>query len=383
LKASVVYGFGGNAGVGAAQAGFNIAAWQCEADGFGAWAVERNRHLLPGDFEIIKSLPSEWPAAEGVGLQIGTPPCAAFASVNFGARSSTHGVESAWNNCMRHFIDYATRSTGQDGQRGPEVIAMESVPNTYTKGRPVIDELIRRLREQSGQDYTVQHLRVTNAVIGSAQLRKRYWFTASRIGDLGFAPAQTEYVTVRDRIGDLEELDPAIPDHAAHRCGVKTCAICRDGLWDYMPPGRNTRFALKVYVEERGAPPEGFERAWERTQRGSFVGWPARLDPDKVSPTLTGYCLAETAHYSQRRHLTAREALRLMGMPNEWTLDAKPAQAQLVIGKAAPVESCYYVAEAAARRLAGTPNYADGSSIIGEDIGNGEREVLVNELTPQ
>jgi site-specific DNA-cytosine methylase len=282
---------------------------------------------------------------------------------------------------MRHFIDFAAQSRGTDGRLGPEVIAMESVPNTYTKGRSLIDELIARLRAQTCASYTVQHLKVTNAVIGSAQLRRRYWLTASRIGDLGFLPARTEYVTVKDRIGDLQRLDSLIPDHATHQCGVKTCAICRDGLWDYMPPGRNTRFALQAYVEEHGKPPTGFERAWERTQRGSFVGWPTRLNPDKVGPTMTGYCLAETAHYSERRHITAREGLRLMGMPDDWTLDTTPAKAQLVIGKAAPVESCHYVAEAAARRLAGNDN---AGRLIGEPTGSvGEREVVVSELTPR
>lgn len=382
LKASVVYGFGGNAGVGAAQAGFDIDEWICEADGFGAWAVERNKHLLPGDFSITVSDPAQWAPAEGVGLQIGTPPCAAFASVNFGIRSSTHGIASGHNDCMRRFFGYAARSEGSDGRRGPEVIAMESVPKAYTHGRPLMDELIRRLRRETGQAYVVQHVRLTNAVIGSAQLRKRYWLTASRIGPLGFAPTKSEYVTVKERIGDLNDQPVGIiADHDLHTCGVKTCGICRDGLWPYLEPGRNTRFALIRYVEEHGAPPVGFERAWERTQRGSFVGWPARLHPDKSSPTLTGYCIAETAHYEQRRHITAREGLRLMGMPDDWTLGETPAKSQLVIGKAAPVESCYYVAEAAARRLAGHDN---AGRLVGESTGAaGEYEVVVSGLTPR
>lgn len=382
MKAAVVYGFGGNAGVGAAQAGFGLAAWQCEADGFGAWAVERNRHLLPGDFKITIADPAEWEPAEGIGLQIGTPPCAAFASVNFGVRSSTHGLASGHNDCMRRFFAYAARCIGQDGLRGPEVIAMESVPKAYSHGKPLMDSLVRRLREQTGREYVAHHLRVTNAVIGSAQLRKRYWLVVSRIGDISFAPAKTEYVTAGDRIGDLvgKAGRSADADHVAHTCGVKTCSICRAGLWEYLEPGSMTRKALVRYMEEHDAPPAGFERAWERTLQGSFVGWPRRLDASKPSPTLTGYCLAETAHYAERRHITPREGLRLMGMPDEWTLGASAAKAQLVIGKAAPVESCYYVAEAAAHRLAGNDN---AGRLVGEPTGAGEREIVVSELTPR
>jgi len=357
LQAAVAYGFGGNAGIGSVQAGFDIAEWKCGPEGFGRWAVERNRDLLPGDWEAQSSDPSEWTPAERVGLLIGTPPCAAFSSMNFGRRTSTRGIDSPWNDCMSAFVEYAARSTGEDGEQGPEVIAFESVPAAFTTGMDLMRRLHDRIRRVG--EYELTHLRITNAAIGSAQLRKRYWWVASRIGTPTFAEPTGQVVTAHQRIGDIENLTADVTDHESIRktCKAPVCG-CPSYMWPFTREGEVTKMALLRYADEHGGPPPGdsWARVYDRATgvRGTWIGWPKRLRKHTPAFTLTGYCITETLHYSRRRHITAREGLRLMGMPDEWSLEpASYNQAQAVIGKAAPVESCKYVADAAAALLTG------------------------------
>ena len=62
-----------------------------------------------------------------------------------------------------------------------------------------------------------------------------------------------------------------------------------------------------------------------------------RLDPDKPSPTITGYIFNKFVHPVENRYITVREAARLQGFPDTVAFVGKLTSTQLQVGNAVPV----------------------------------------------
>lgn len=62
-----------------------------------------------------------------------------------------------------------------------------------------------------------------------------------------------------------------------------------------------------------------------------------RLDPDKPSPTITGYIFNKFVHPVENRYFTVREAARLQGFPDTVVFIGTLTSTQLQVGNAVPV----------------------------------------------
>lgn len=62
-----------------------------------------------------------------------------------------------------------------------------------------------------------------------------------------------------------------------------------------------------------------------------------RLDPNKPSPTITGYIFNKFVHPVENRYITVREAARLQGFPDTVTFVGTLTSTQLQVGNAVPV----------------------------------------------
>ena len=100
-----------------------------------------------------------------------------------------------------------------------------------------------------------------------------------------------------------------------------------------------------------------------------------RLDPDKPSPTVTGYVFNKFVHPVEDRFITVREAARLQGFPDDLPFVGTLTSTQLQVGNAVPVPLAEAVFETildAARRQ-GITKPLQGLSLFsgagGMDIG--------------
>lgn len=62
-----------------------------------------------------------------------------------------------------------------------------------------------------------------------------------------------------------------------------------------------------------------------------------RLDPEKPSPTVTGYIFNKFVHPTENRFITVREAARLQGFPDDVIFKGTLTSTQLQVGNAVPV----------------------------------------------
>ncbi len=62
-----------------------------------------------------------------------------------------------------------------------------------------------------------------------------------------------------------------------------------------------------------------------------------RLDPNKPSPTITGYVFNKFVHPNENRYITVREAARLQGFPDSVIFAGTLTSTQLQVGNAVPV----------------------------------------------
>jgi site-specific DNA-cytosine methylase len=349
-----------------------------ELGGFGDATVERNRHLLPGDWQIEEGLADGWTPGQA-GFLCGTPPCAAWSSIN---TQGEKGPGAKQNACMHRLIEYAGRCAGMDGKRGPEIVGIESVQPAFSKGRPLFHMLWDKLDDLTGQDYEMHHVLMSGASVGAAQMRHRYFAIWARV-PFGVDPPERSalpdgrVVTYSDAISDLRGLktqwqaqDYALESETAYQRARRatqvtghmtaggnlsemvTEAASRD--WE---PGTflSEAFDALDYHPPRagGQRREGGLRRGASTYKG--LNWPYRVKPDQPGYVLAGSCARDFVHWQENRLLTIRELSRLMGYPDAWDWAPKVTVASAEIGKCAPVPSCFWISTWVAGALNGVP----------------------------
>lgn len=192
----------------------------------------------------------------------------------------------------------------------PDIVTMENVTQiTHFKLKPVLADFVRLLESFN---YHVSVNKVYCPDYGIPQTRKRLVLIASKFGDIKLIPpthVAGNYVTVKDVIGDLPELqageqDASDPLHKAKALSVLNLRRIRStpygGSWKDWPED----LKLECHKSEAG---KSF---------GSVYG---RMVWEKPAPTMTTQCTGlgngRFGHPIQNRAITVREAALIQTFP--------------------------------------------------------------------
>lgn len=367
--------FAGGFSLGVVQAGFNLIAKREYPGGFGSPAMLANRHLL-GDFEFQEAEPDQW-EPRPADLVFGNPPCSGFSSRGTVVwYKDEHGVRrskdirsenSSINDCMYALVRYAARCN-------PQVIVFESVQGAFTRGRDLMQDLRADLEARTGTFWNLYHVLHNVTDLGGAQIRKRYFWVASRI-PFGVDPMQHEPVTVRDRIGDLENvelgsLDGHNIDWTDGQQRIHELATRFD--W----PEHDRSGPVYARAVEAGVELDHWNGGLV-TDKGDTQFSPRRLVYDAPSCVLTGDAPWKIVHPTQPRTLTHREIARLSGFPDDWSCTEYMAKRKNNYwwGKGICVEAGQWIAAAARDAISGSPQQYQGELI-------GDREYLIDASKP-
>lgn len=341
--------FAGALTLGMSQAGFDIAGKREDPAGFGWPLLEANlsRMNVSNDFEYQAANPSVWHApSKRVDVVFGNPPCTAFSQIT-GVNNKTGsdlGANHALNSCMWNLIAFA-------GDCEAKAVVMESVQGAYKIGRELMLSLRYDMEERTGKFYDLTHVLHNNASIGGASIRKRYFFVLTRRGmRFGIEPPVIERVPVLDELlYDLENLkltpEPQkykrkprgfgasyrtksgyVDGHEIIRAPVnyRIEYVARNSDWE---PGERIGDAAVRVIRDVGydnLPELMFRRdgaglANEVLSTSAFA--PRRWNGSKAARVIMAYAGRDFVHPRQPRGLTMREVARVIGYPDEWTLE--------------------------------------------------------------
>lgn len=349
--------FAGGFSLGVVQAGFKLIGKREHTGGFGVPVMEANRHLLGDDWQAEACPAADWTPLPA-DLVFGNPPCSGFSHMN-AIKTQEHRDEI--NACMHDLVNYAAKCD-------PKIVIFESVQGAFRQGRDLMLELRDELEVGTGHDYDLFHVLHNVSDLGGAQIRKRYFWVASRI-PFGVMPQfQDNPVTIRDRIGDLEKQGPEVPGHVTHGSprSEKLARLAETGVW---APGERSG---EAWLRRPDIPVDSQDR---RTMSG-FAS--IRMEYDKPSRVLVGDSLGKHVHPVLPRTMTYREAARLTGFPDEW--DVTPYTQTVArskwFGKGITVEAGRWIASAAYDALNGQEAPYWGIPI-------GDREYLIDATDPE
>ena len=370
----------GNWDLAACREGFDIQHRFALPGGFGNECIESNRHLL-GKFPITTSPPESWDPVQ-CDFLAGTPPCAGWSNLNTSKfRSTGRGIDSDIHACTWALIKYAAHCTGSDEFPGPQFVAFESVQQAFTIGRPLMEQYFEYLNQsttllgQSHGPYSLTHVLMSGATVGSASERRRYFWVAHRVpfgvgvsaplGRSWFPSVETKnrVVTVRDAIDDLHETPLGDWPHVAPttpKLDFIIKCISRAG-WD---PGITLRDACFRLLDQDKLPHQA-RKIWfdENMCWRNFAG-PKVIRPDESAPVVTGGSRSDFLHYDQERFLTIHEMARLMDLPDEWVIPGRSINKAVAwIGKNAPINSLRWLTYWVRQSLLGKPGPLRGDVI--------------------
>lgn len=259
--------------------------------GYGAASVRRNQPEIP-----VFVGQSSWPVRElralypDLGLIYGNPPCAAWSPI--GRVINAGSSEEQWSRdprvgCIREMFNLLEVLR-------PAAWAWESVPQAFTRGRKLVDELTGRAATLGYSAYYVLH----NAqYLGAPQHRKRFFCVFSRV-ELDWQCAFPEPETVRQalrRMKLVRDSDAAVPS-----------ANVSKKMWKMTKEGEPLRMAFDRYVEATG------DRAHRKQGFATKkAAW------DRPSPALVG---PRIFHPGEPRLYSVAESLHLSGYPTTYRM---------------------------------------------------------------
>lgn len=361
---------------------------------FGNPVAEGNRHLLGDSWtSAFSEDPNEWPVQKA-DIVLGCPPCSGW-SVWSGP--TNRGAESAAHEHTRAFVKYAARVA-------PRAVVYESVQQAYTQGREVMLKYRDMLEELSNKKYDLYHVKENNLQVGGFSYRPRYFWVAVESGVKVSMPIEQpkELPRIMDIIGDLAKMPQTWNKQQYTAPASKWVKHLRskDGLVDGHQGKTNIHAqrvqeifdvigndawegngdlggALKKAVDKNdGKFPQKWVDISERVLRKEFkLGFsqPYRWKEDHWCNVLTGSALDHVVHPTEPRLITHREAARMQGLPDDWSIaDAKDYSALAAVwGKAVPVQAASWVAKGLKNSLEGNPQGPDAELI-------GDREYLID-----
>jgi site-specific DNA-cytosine methylase len=383
--------FAGGFDLGVVQAGFELVHKVEQQGGFGMANCEANRHLLGSHWTSQAGDYHEWYAPPDVDFIAANPPCSGFSAMT---DKKHRGIDARVNACMWVLMAYAARVK-------PAIIVMESVRAAYSTGRTMMTALRDKLEELSGLSYNLHHVFQDALELGGAARRPRYFWVASRV------PFGVTYPTVRQPLlheiwDDLRghaltwEHQPyrrpatwwvdrenarrstTFDGHALHNSLPNQRAMDllnlanRDGGW---PAGWHIGQVAQHCYEQFGRLPRSWSHLEDRLKNNGFhLGFTSliRWNPERPARVITGSALDLVLHPFEDRTITHREAARVMGFPDNWSIMPLRHQSNLRLtwGKGITVQCGRWIGEQVRNALDGQP---------GELIGrpDGDREWFV------
>lgn len=381
-------GFGGAFALGMTQAGFQLKAKR-EIMNFGVQACEGNRDILGWDWDAEVQKLTRRPAwdIEHTDVVTGNPPCSGFSTM-----TSKHlrGEDASINDCMWAFASYVARAN-------PTIAAFESVQQAHKMGRGLMLRLRDMVEAETGAKYSLTHLYHNALDAGGPANRPRYFWVISKVPFGVELPEPDKVPTLRDVIGDLENLHDtweAQPYRTpeswwSHRRRnpegvVDAFATRRMHPWQrvqdmlevtggWWPEGMKQEDVMRMIWERDKKLPGIWEPAAERLVASNFwmgVNQVQRWHYDKPPRVITGAALEVVLHPTQPRFITHREAARIQGFPDYWKLYhvRNVANVHRTYGKGIPVDAGRWLGYWIKRALDGEPG-----TMIGQPVGDRER----------
>jgi site-specific DNA-cytosine methylase len=233
------------------------------------------------------------------------------------------------------------------------IVAFESVRQAGIRGLPLMKALHRRLEELTGNTYELTLLFLNALSVGGMQQRPRMFWIASRLGPIAAAEPAASYPSLATSILHLADQavdEPDTPNSYTHNARYTRLVGMLE--WTHWAPGE---YSSDVYARAvaAGMPP------WTGPGRTDMIKsqfQARRWKLDEPARVLTGYAMDEILHPTEPRSFTYRETAALSGLPDEYDLRAIAtggAAARMLFGKATPVESAAYAADAIAAQLEG------------------------------
>lgn len=389
-----VLGFAGGMTLGAVQAGFELVGKRELPGGFGVDNCEANRHLLGSRWTTEIGPAESWSPVE-VEYMHGNPPCSGFSGMTV---PSARGIDAKVNDCMWAFVEYAARCR-------PTIASFESVRQAYTNGQPLMVRLRARLEELTGWRYNLYHVIHDAYELGGTAIRKRYFFVVVRDDhEFGVRYPDVRKWVLRDAWQDLDGLEqtwekqpyrrPPTEWSATHvrkegsygvdgHVGLNTMATQRimdtlqmarerNGGW---PIRTSIATMLKTLYTEHGHLPPSWDYRVDRLVAKDFdMGFtiPYRWAPDRAARVIVGGALNLVVHPWEDRLITHREAARIMGFPDDWTIKGIPYSSALPLtwGKGITTMCGKWIGTAVKNALDGNPDSNSGTQI-------GDREWVI------
>lgn len=406
-------GFAGGMSVGATQAGLQLVHKVEKPGGFGLPLMDANRGFLGSAWTYDVCDPADWEPVKA-DIVVGTPPCAAFSGMSVGTRQ--HGVHSAINDCMRDLIAYAVRVK-------PFAVVMESVPQAFSQGLSLMQELAETLQTGTKVPFRTTHVLQNNWTLGGATKRRRYFLVLTPVPfGVEFEPSARR-ATLGDAIGDLKSSslgwgpqpytspstwwskdkrsDLGVFD--GHHLPINGQAY-RDRIDDLVRGEKSVAWhegdteieVLKRYYETHGELPQ----SWQYDGRGSRTGL-GHLTRDKqlIEKNFDAGGFSRPRHWPWHepgrvingagpfmiwhpngRFATHREVARLMGFPDAYLIEPLKTDTRLgsYWGKGTSVAPARWICEWVRRSLDGEPG-----SLVGERQKDGSHLIDVSKLTRQ
>lgn len=244
----------------------------------------------------------------------GNPPCSSWSSagVKFGAVELERWKSHPLTKCTERLF-------GLVPQLRPKIFTWESVATAASRGRAFVEA---SSREMVAQGYNVHHVLVNAYDCGVPQIRKRFFFVASRV-QLDFKAPDVTRITPR------QAWKVITPRQAAASPAATLPAVYLDVLRD-MPKNERKKL-LHHYLEQRGLKRSDIKSGGEKVKgRPGFLLW--RLSYDEPAPVVVGSAML--CHPKELRHISVIETQLLCGYPRDYVFAGSRTKQYLQIAKA-------------------------------------------------
>jgi len=276
-------------------------------------------------------LDSENPNIKQVDVVTGTPPCAALSQLNTGTTAESKGAGCAKNDFM-----YMVFKDGID-ILGAKVVIVENAPALFTnKGRPVANNLYEICKERG---FSLTLFKTSTRFHGVPQGRDRCFAIGWKSES---APVMNYYN--RDR-KDFAEYLQEIPENALHQDLVINKNVPDEPYYNFIKTKTN-RDVREIMVEENVKTTLNYvcKKGWMKEanewfhKTGNEKGikysdhaimkfadgkgvWDGSVHVfGEYMNAVIGRNMVDTMHPTEERSLTIREALHMMGFPEDFEL---------------------------------------------------------------
>jgi len=226
----------------------------------------------------------------------------------------------------------------------PRVVMMENVPGLFRRGKGHLEKFVQTIREAG---YSPRYDLIPLADYGVPQSRTRLVLLAGKGFEIDF-PAKTHgkdggredsllpWVTLRDSISDFKR--PVKLSQAHENGGPQrhNWHVVRD-----LHEISIKRLKALKAGQSRSALPKRLRPKCHKEISAGFVNVYARMDWDKLPPTITSGllspCMGRFGHPTQTRTISVREAATLQTFPRSYRIKTDFAEAATnMVGNAFP-----------------------------------------------